>query len=66
MSFKRNGYAIIGNGYKVLYRNNADLNFSPYALYDDNDNPVDKFDTYKLTDLLLKTNSSKRLMVSKP
>jgi hypothetical protein len=26
VSFKRNGYAIIGNGYKVLYRNNMDLN----------------------------------------
>jgi membrane-anchored protein YejM (alkaline phosphatase superfamily) len=60
-SFKRNGYAIMGNGYKVLYKNNMNLNRSPYAIYDDNDKPVDKFDTYKIVDLLLKTKSSKRL-----
>jgi len=60
-SFKRNGYAIIGNGYKILYRNNMSLNTSPYAIYDDEDNPIEKFDTYKVADLLLKTKSSKRL-----
>jgi membrane-anchored protein YejM (alkaline phosphatase superfamily) len=60
-SFKRNGYAIIGNGYKILYRNNMSLNTSPYAVYIDDDTPIDKFDTYKVVDLLLKTKSSKRL-----
>lgn len=64
-SFKRNGYAIMGNGYKVLYKNNLNLNNSPYAIYDDDDKPVDKFDTYKIVDLLLKTKSSKRLAPSK-
>jgi len=65
VSFKRNGYAIMGNGYKVLYKNNMDLNKSPYAVYDDDDLPVDRFDTQKVTDLLLKTKSSKRLAVPK-
>jgi len=65
VSFKRNGYAIMGNGYKVLYKNNMDLNSSPYAVYDDNDRPVEKFDTYKVADLILKTKSSKRLNVPK-
>ncbi|MCL1834293.1 MAG: sulfatase-like hydrolase/transferase [Leptospirales bacterium] len=60
-SFKRNGYAIIGNGYKILYKNNMDLNMAPYAVYDDDDTPLEKFDTYKVVDLLLKTKSSKRL-----
>ena len=60
-SFKRNGYAIIGNGYKILYRNNMDLNTSPYAVYNDDDTPIEKFDTYKIVDLLLKTKSAKRL-----
>ncbi|MCL1865572.1 MAG: sulfatase-like hydrolase/transferase [Spirochaetes bacterium] len=61
MSFKRNGYAIIGNGYKILYKNNMDLNTSPYAIYADDDTPIENFDTYKIVDLLLKTKSSKRL-----
>jgi len=65
VSFKRNGYAIMGNGYKVLYKNNMDLNSSPYGIYDDDDRPVDKFDKYKITDLLLKTKSSKRLNTQK-
>lgn len=65
VSFKRNGYAIMGNGYKVLYKNNMDLNSSPYAVYDDDDKPVEKFDTYKVVDLILKTKSSKRLAVQK-
>ncbi|MCL2155948.1 MAG: sulfatase-like hydrolase/transferase [Leptospirales bacterium] len=60
-SFKRNGYVIIGNGYKILYRNNMSLNTSPYAIYDDDDTPLERFDTYKVVDLLLKTKSSKRL-----
>ena len=60
-SFKRNGYAIIGNGYKILYKNNKDLNTSPYAIYDDDDAATEKFDTFKVIDLLLKTKSSKRL-----
>ncbi|PKL18145.1 MAG: hypothetical protein CVV49_07370 [Spirochaetae bacterium HGW-Spirochaetae-5] len=64
-SFKRNGYAIMGNGYKVLYKNNKDFNKSPYAIYDDDDKPVDKFDTYKIVDLILKTKSSKRIAPSK-
>lgn len=63
VSFKRNGYAIIGGGYKVLYRNNMDLNKSPYGVYDDNDKPVDKIDPNRLMDLLLKTKSSKNLIV---
>lgn len=61
VSFKRNGYAIMGNGYKILYRNNMDLNKSPYAIYDEHDRSVDKFDSYRAADLLLKTASSKRL-----
>ena len=61
VSFKRNGYAIMGNGYKVLYKNNMDFNKAPYAVYDDDDKPVEKFDTYKVVDLILKTKSSKRL-----
>lgn len=65
VSFKRNGYAIIGDGYKVLYRNNMDLNNSPYAIYDDSDRTVEKIDTIRIRDLLLKANSSKRLMVPK-
>jgi len=65
VSFKRNGYAIMGNGYKVLYKNNMDLNSSPYAIYDDDDKPVEKFDTYKMADLLLKTKSAKRLFSPK-
>jgi len=65
VSFKRNGYAIMGNGYKVLYKNNMDLNVSPYAVYDDDDKPVEKFDTYKVIDLILKTKSSKRLVPPK-
>jgi len=64
-SFKRNGYAIMGNGYKILYKNNMNLNKAPYAIYDDNDIPVEKFDTYKIVDLLLKTKSSKRLLPPK-
>lgn len=60
-SFKRNGYAIMGNGYKVLYKNNKNFNKSPYAIYDDFDKPVENFDTYKIVDLILKTKSSKRL-----
>ena len=64
-SFKRNGYAIMGNGYKVLYKNNMDLNSSPYAIYDDEDRPVEKFDTSGIIDLLLKTKSSKRLPAPK-
>jgi len=62
LSFKRNGYAIMGNGYKVLYKNNMDLNSSPYAVYDDDDKPVEKFNTDKIVDLLFKTKSSKRLV----
>jgi glucan phosphoethanolaminetransferase (alkaline phosphatase superfamily) len=65
VSFKRNGYAIMGNGYKVLYKNNMDLNSAPYAVYDDDDRPVERFDTYKVVDLLLKTKSSKRLAAPK-
>lgn len=65
VSFKRNGYAIMGNGYKILYRNNMDLNNSPYAIYDENDRAVDKIDPYRIRDLLLKTGSSKRLMQTK-
>ncbi len=65
VSFKRNGYAIMGNGYKVLYKNNMDLNSSPYAVYDDDDKPLENFDTYKVADLILKTKSSKRLAVPK-
>ena len=61
VSFNRNGYAIIGNGYKILYKNNMDLNSSPYAIYDDDDIPIERFDTFKAVDLLLKTKSSKRL-----
>ena len=65
VSFKRNGYAIMGNGYKVLYKNNMDLNTSPYGVYDDDDHPVENFDKYKIADLLLKTKSSKRLNTQK-
>jgi len=65
VSFKRNGYAIMGNGYKVLYKNNMDLNTSPYAVYDDEDRPVENFDTFKVIDLILKTKSSKRLAAPK-
>ncbi len=65
VSFKRNGYAIIGNGYKVLYKNNMDLNNSPYAIYDDDDKPVEEFDTHRIIDLLMKTKSSKRLTAPK-
>lgn len=61
VSFKRNGYAVMGNGYKILYRNNMDLNKSPYAIYDDHDRGIEKFDAYSAADLLLKTASSKRL-----
>ncbi len=61
VSFKRNGYAIMGNGYKILYRNNMDLNKSPYAIYDEHDKTVENFNIYSAADLLLKTSSSKRL-----
>lgn len=61
LSFKRNDYAIIGNGYKVLFKNNMDLNSSPYAVYDDEDRPIEKFDARRLSDLIMKTKSSKRL-----
>jgi len=60
-SFKRNGYAIMGNGYKVLYRNGRNLNEAPYAVYDDNDHVVKNVDPYKAVDLLLKTRKSKSL-----
>lgn len=63
VSFKRNGYAVIGNGYKILYRNNMDLNQSPYALYDDADKPVENFVPGRVKDLLLKTTEAKRLKV---
>lgn len=58
---KRNGYAIMGDGYKILYRNNMDLNTSPYAIYDENDNVVENMDTYRAVNLLMKVASSKRL-----
>ncbi|HQO38885.1 MAG TPA: sulfatase-like hydrolase/transferase [Spirochaetota bacterium] len=60
-SFKRNGYAIMGDGYKILFRNNMDLNTSPYAIYDDNDMQVDNIDTYRAVRLLMKAADSKRL-----
>ncbi len=63
VSFKRNGYAIIGNGYKVLYKNNMDLNSSPYAVYDDEDRRVESFNTERVKDLVMKTKRSKRLNV---
>ncbi|MFA5518629.1 MAG: sulfatase-like hydrolase/transferase [Spirochaetota bacterium] len=62
VSFKRNDYAIIGDGYKILFKNNKDLNSSPYAVYYDNDKPVEKIDTYKAINLLLKTKRSKNLV----
>lgn len=62
VSFKRNDYAIIGDGYKILFKNNKDLNNSPYAIYYDNDKPVEKIDTYKAVNLLLKTKKSKNLI----
>jgi len=61
VSFKRNGYAVMGNGYKILYRNNMYLNKSPYAIYDEHDRSIEKFDAYRAADLLMKTASSKRL-----
>jgi len=63
VSFKRNGYAIIGNGYKVLYRNNMDLNSSPYAIYDENDQPIEEFNKNAVSDLLLKAMNAKSLEV---
>ena len=60
-SFKRNGYAVMGDGYKILFRNNMDLNASPYAIYDDNDQPVENIDTYRAVRLLMKAAHSKRL-----
>ncbi len=60
-SFKRNGYAIMGDGYKILFKNNMDLNTSPYAIYDDNDRPVEDIDTYRAVRLLMKAANSKRL-----
>ena len=65
VSFKRNGYAIMGNGYKILYRNNMDLNKSPYAIYDEHDRTLENFDAYRAADLLMKTASSKRLQPPK-
>lgn len=65
VSFRRNGYAIMGNGYKILYRNNLDLNHSPYAIYDENDRALENFDKYSAADLLVKTSSSKRLQPPK-
>jgi len=58
---ERNGYSITGDGYKILFRNNMDLNRSPYAIYDDNDREVDEIDTYRAVDLLMKAACSKRL-----
>ncbi len=60
-SFKRNGYAIIGNGYKILYKNGKNLNDAPYAVYDDEDHAVKNIDPYKTVDLLLKTKKAKSL-----
>ncbi|HPS57450.1 MAG TPA: sulfatase-like hydrolase/transferase [Spirochaetota bacterium] len=60
-SFKRNGYAVMGDGYKILFRNNMDLNASPYAIYDDYDQPVENIDTYRAVRLLMKAAHSKRL-----
>jgi len=65
VSFKRNGYAVMGNGYKILYRNNMDLNKSPYAIYDEHDKGIEKFDAYRAADLLMKTASSKGLQPPK-
>jgi len=61
VSFKRNDYAIIGDGYKILFKNNKDLNSAPYAIYYDNDKPVEKIDPYRAVNLLLKTEKSKKL-----
>lgn len=58
---KRNGYAIMGDGYKILFKNNMNLNESPYAIYDENDNPVEQIDTYRAVNLLMKLSNSKRL-----
>jgi len=63
VSFKRNGYAIMGNGYKILYRNNMDLNTSPYAIYDENDKPLEEFNKNAASDLLLKAVNAKSLEV---
>ncbi len=60
-SFKRNGYAIMGDGYKILFKNNMNMNVSPYAIYDDNDMPVESIDTYRAVNLLMKAVNSKRL-----
>jgi len=62
VSFKRNDYAIVGEGYKILFKNNKDLNSAPYAIYSDNDEPVDKIDVYRAVNLLLKTEKSKKLI----
>jgi hypothetical protein len=61
VSFKRNDYAIIGDGYKILFKNNKDLNSAPYAIYYDNDKPVEKIDPYRAVNLLLKTEKAKKL-----
>ncbi len=65
VSFRRNGYAVMGNGYKILYRNNMDLNRSPYALYDEHDRALATFDKYSAADLLMKASTSKRLQPPK-
>lgn len=58
---KRNGYAIMGDGYKILFKNGMNLNEAPYAIYDENDRPVEQIDTYRAVNLLMKLAHSKRL-----
>lgn len=65
VSFRRNDYAIMGNGYKILFKNNKNLNDSPYAIYDDDDRVIEKIDPYLGADLLKKTIESKQLDIQK-
>jgi uncharacterized protein len=64
VSFKRNDYAIIGNGLKILFKNNKNLNQAPYAIYDDEDQSIENLDPYPTADLLKKILNSKKLYIN--
>ncbi len=64
ISFKRNDYAIIGNGLKILFKNNLNLNRAPYAIFTDWDEEISDPEPQAVTDLLKKIPESKKIRIS--